>query len=125
MPRAIIAPSVLASDFGQLTAECQRMMKNGAEWLHMGPSLSLFLEPVFTPPVTRCHGWVMLVDSLSCYFSIQFRSPLQTLRAEYHYGFVVSYRSFSQHSNPAFVYQGHPSSPASRRVFQISSWTAI
>jgi hypothetical protein len=36
MPRAIISPSVLASDFGQLTAECQRMIKNGAEWLHMG-----------------------------------------------------------------------------------------
>ena len=36
MPRAIISPSVLASDFGQLTAECKRMMKGGAEWLHMG-----------------------------------------------------------------------------------------
>lgn len=36
MPRAIISPSVLASDFGQLTAECNRMIKGGAEWLHMG-----------------------------------------------------------------------------------------
>ncbi|PPQ92709.1 hypothetical protein CVT25_014016 [Psilocybe cyanescens] len=36
MPRAIISPSVLASDFGQLTAECKRMMIGGAEWLHMG-----------------------------------------------------------------------------------------
>jgi hypothetical protein len=36
MVRAIISPSVLASDFGQLTAECARMMKGGAEWLHMG-----------------------------------------------------------------------------------------
>jgi pentose-5-phosphate-3-epimerase len=36
MPRAIISPSVLASDFGQLTAECTRMIKGGAEWLHMG-----------------------------------------------------------------------------------------
>jgi hypothetical protein len=36
MPRAIISPSVLASDFGQLTAECKRMIKSGAEWLHMG-----------------------------------------------------------------------------------------
>lgn len=36
MPRVIISPSVLASDFGQLNAECSRMMKNGAEWLHMG-----------------------------------------------------------------------------------------
>lgn len=38
MPRAIISPSVLASDFGQLTAECKRMIKNGADWLHMGLS---------------------------------------------------------------------------------------
>ncbi|KAG6381089.1 ribulose-5-phosphate 3-epimerase [Boletus reticuloceps] len=36
MPRPIIAPSVLASDFGQLSAECKRMIKGGAEWLHMG-----------------------------------------------------------------------------------------
>ncbi|PSR75883.1 hypothetical protein PHLCEN_2v8797 [Hermanssonia centrifuga] len=36
MPKAIISPSVLASDFGQLTAECKRMIKGGAEWLHMG-----------------------------------------------------------------------------------------
>lgn len=39
MPRAIISPSVLASDFGQLTAECKRMIKDGAEWLHMGQNL--------------------------------------------------------------------------------------
>jgi hypothetical protein len=36
MPRAIIAPSILASDFGCLTAECKRMINGGAEWLHMG-----------------------------------------------------------------------------------------
>jgi hypothetical protein len=36
MPAAIIAPSVLASDFGQLTAECKRMIIGGAQWLHMG-----------------------------------------------------------------------------------------
>ncbi|KAI0307905.1 Ribulose-phosphate 3-epimerase [Multifurca ochricompacta] len=36
MPSAIISPSVLASDFGQLTAECKRMLRGGAQWLHMG-----------------------------------------------------------------------------------------
>lgn len=36
MPGAIISPSVLASDFGQLTAECKRMIIGGAHWLHMG-----------------------------------------------------------------------------------------
>jgi pentose-5-phosphate-3-epimerase len=43
MPRAIISPSVLASDFGQLTAECKRMIKGGAEWLHMGEHIHIDL----------------------------------------------------------------------------------
>lgn len=52
MPRAIISPSVLASDFGQLTAECKRMIKGGAEWLHMGPYPdALPLPPIYSP---RC-----------------------------------------------------------------------
>ena len=38
MVKAIVAPSVLASDFGSLTAECKRVIKDGAEWLHMGKS---------------------------------------------------------------------------------------
>lgn len=33
--KAIIAPSVLASDFGQLTCECQRMVKDGADWVRV------------------------------------------------------------------------------------------
>jgi hypothetical protein len=34
--KSIIAPSALSSDFGHLTAECKRMIENGADWLHMG-----------------------------------------------------------------------------------------
>ncbi|KAG8712202.1 RIBULOSE-phosphate 3-epimerase [Ceratobasidium sp. 394] len=33
--KSIIAPSALSSDFGHLTAECRRMISNGADWLHM------------------------------------------------------------------------------------------
>ncbi|KAF8314979.1 ribulose-5-phosphate 3-epimerase [Clavulina sp. PMI_390] len=53
--QAIISPSVLASDFGQLTAECTRMIKGGAEWLHMG-ALSLHFVPNITmgAPILTC-----------------------------------------------------------------------
>ena len=50
MPRAIISPSVLASDFGQLTAECKRMIRGGAEWLHMGESPTYLASSDTHPP---------------------------------------------------------------------------
>lgn len=60
MLRPIIAPSVLASDFGQLTAECKRMIKGGAEWLHMGLSYSFSQRYLidYDALAYRYHGWV-------------------------------------------------------------------
>ncbi|KAF8140350.1 ribulose-5-phosphate 3-epimerase [Boletus edulis] len=65
MPRPIIAPSVLASDFGQLSAECKRMIKGGAEWLHMGTASQMTSRgrAIDYSAPHRCHGWVGFVAS--------------------------------------------------------------
>lgn len=89
MPRAIISPSVLASDFGQLTAECTRMIKGGAEWLHMGELCLVFISPLIISlrlcPLDVMDGYTFL-SYTSAVYDADTRINAQSFCAKYHDG---------------------------------------
>ena len=129
MPRAIISPSVLASDFGQLTAECQRMIKGGAEWLHMGASAYRSRDELeltaSSPSAYRCDGRVCARAHTS---SAAATLTLIASDASHFVPNITMGRHPRSHlslmpSGLTIPHQAHPSCPASPKAFQASSWT--
>ena len=88
MSKAIIAPSVLASDLSNLTAECKRMISEGADWLHMGSSVVRVysFHTSLMSIVDRRHGWVSHILLFPWSLLDHSALALQTLCAQHHHG---------------------------------------
>lgn len=42
--KALIAPSILSCDFARLEEECEKLISNGADWLHVDVMVRIFFQ---------------------------------------------------------------------------------